>query len=112
MKAKRFLVGLTVVAVLMSFCAVYGATRATIQQGQATELPQWEYLVLSESPTFYVGARIDTPLHKPVLEEGQTVREAIYLQVHLDNLGKQGWELVAVVGAIGGDQEFVFKRRR
>lgn len=28
----------------------------------------------------------------------------------LDALGRQGWELISIVGQIGGDQQFVFKR--
>ena len=37
--------------------------------------------------------------------------EAIKLQNKLDVLGKYGWELVSIVGTIGGDQQFVLKRK-
>jgi hypothetical protein len=36
--------------------------------------------------------------------------EAISTQEQMDILGRFGWELVSIVGTIGGDQEFVFKR--
>jgi hypothetical protein len=38
--------------------------------------------------------------------------EGIDIQTKLDMLGRFGWNLVNTVGAIGGDQEYIFKRKR
>lgn len=40
-----------------------------------------------------------------------TAQEANEIQQSLDVLGRFGWEVITVVGAIGGDQQIVMKRR-
>lgn len=42
---------------------------------------------------------------------GASAQEANDVQRNLDILGRFGWELTTIVGAIGGDQQIVFKRR-
>ncbi len=86
-------VGLLILAVAV-FEAMNTKGQATNQTGSgATE--QWEYLALA-GPVSGL-----TPANKePVRKEpsGSFGREAISLEQHLDKLGANGWELVAVAG--------------
>ena len=79
---------------------------------------KWEYLVVSFGKTLY-----SDPVSSPELKEAGlskllfysqagiiTAQEAITTQRSLDTLGKFGWELISVVGSIGGDQQMMFKR--
>jgi hypothetical protein len=69
---------------------------------------KWEYIVVSYGKTEF-GAPQKTLAYRPVgLPNGQ---EAQDLQNNLDILGRFGWEAVAFVGAIGGDQQIVLKRK-
>lgn len=76
---------------------------------------QWEYLIISPGETYFTGER-DTGLdmRMKLLRYGggnfASVSEAMEAENTLDKLGSFGWELVAIVGTIGGDQQFVFKR--
>jgi len=79
---------------------------------------QWEYLVVSFGKIRFIDPT-DTPelktkgLSKLVSYSKLGVvsaSEALTTQFQMDTLGKFGWELVGVVGAIGGDQELLFKR--
>lgn len=84
----------------------------------AAEAREWEYLVVSYGQTSFIDPLMEleamgTTFSKIEMfgEIGITVPlEAIELQRNIDVLGKFGWELVAVVGAIGSDQQLVFKR--
>lgn len=85
---------------------------------QVAEVREWEYLVVSYGSTAFIDPLVEleargTTFSKIEMfgEIGITVPlEAVELQRNIDVLGKFGWELVAVVGAIGGDQQLVFKR--
>jgi len=44
-------------------------------------------------------------LYDDIGQEGKT------LQKNLDTLGQYGWELISIVGTIGGDQQLVLKRK-
>ena len=95
------------------------------QQDQTTPIPvaaqelQWEYLVVSFGKTYF-----STPSEEPEISATgfsklvgyaqlglDSAQEAPLTQKQMDSLGKFGWELVGIVGAIGGDQQLVFKRR-
>ncbi|MFX1679204.1 DUF4177 domain-containing protein [Mitsuaria sp. CC2] len=68
----------------------------------------WEYVVVSYGKTLF-GAPQKTLAYRTLgLPDGQ---EGSDLQKSLDILGRFGWELVSVVGAIGGDQQLILKRR-
>lgn len=67
---------------------------------------EWEYLVVTNGKVYFGD---------PIKQASGSVAfsdEANGTQSALDKLGKEGWELVTVVGVIGGDQEFVLKRRK
>lgn len=79
---------------------------------------QWEYLVISFGKTYFsspvdIDAKRDgrskLMIFGPV--GGVVAQEALDTQAQVDTLGRYGWELVGVLGAIGGDQQWVFKRR-
>lgn len=83
-------------------------TGQSVQNVSKTDEPKWEYLVVSFGKTVF-----DTPekmmAYKSIgIENGQ---ESIGLQSSLDILGRFGWELVSTIGAIGGDQQLVLKRK-
>ena len=85
----------------------------------ATPLKQWEYLVVSFGKTTF-----SNPISDPELKQGGlskilfysnagivSASEAVTVQQQMDTLGHFGWELINIVGAIGGDQQMVFKRQ-
>jgi hypothetical protein len=70
---------------------------------------QWEYLVVA-------GPSITnlTPTGNPRMRKEPNVpfaREAFVFEQHLDKLGANGWELVAISGPVS-DPSFYFKRRK
>lgn len=77
---------------------------------------QWEYLVISFGKTLFtniletgVSGASKAPFYSPLgITPGS---EAVETQTQMDTLGKFGWELVDIVGAIGGEQQMVFKRK-
>jgi len=84
---------------------------------QVTVNGQWEYLVVSFGKTYFTSpadgdAKVSGsskllmygPLGAVYAQEAQTT------QAQIDTLGRYGWELLNVLGAIGGDQQWVFKR--
>lgn len=100
--------------ILMLALALTGVGLAS---AQALDV-EWEYLSVSYGTTLFAD---------PVtsLEDGQASnskvlmlndlgidvpQEAATLQRNIDVLGRLGWELVSIVGGIGGDQQLVFKR--
>lgn len=75
------------------------------KSGKVTaEKQEWEYLVVSKGKVYFYDPTNKQPESKPFSSEATTTQSA------LDALGAEGWELVAVVGVIGGDQEFILKR--
>lgn len=79
---------------------------------------QWEYLVVSFGKTLFANPDRDPEAKQIGLSKLLTysqagvlsASEAMLTQKQMDSLGHYGWELVSVVGAIGGDQQMVFKR--
>lgn len=84
------------------------------QSAQTVSEPQWEYLVVSFGKTYFNTPTEKGPLSKVVSYSGLGLVlawEADTVQAQMDLLGRMGWELVGIVGTIGGDQQMVFKRR-
>lgn len=79
---------------------------------------EWEYLVVSYGTTYFDNPLPDSDADGATYSKvqlfsdiGVTIpNEAIALQRNVDVLGMFGWEMVTVVGSIGGDQQIVFKR--
>lgn len=69
----------------------------------------WEYLAVAGPSTTNL-----TPTGNPRMRKEPSVpfgREAFVLEQHLDKLGANGWELVAVAG-LPTDPVYYFKRRK
>lgn len=95
----------------------YGQT-PTANRSSAAKQPQFEYLVVSFGKVYFADpltdpdrkASGDSKLISFSREGIVIASEGISTQRSMDVLGKFGWELVGAVGAIGGDQEMLFKR--
>jgi hypothetical protein len=107
---------------MMAACLLAGSLPGSAQQKTATPptapIKPWEYLVISFGKTGFSSPVLDPELK----QTGQskilfysnagivTASEAVSVQRQMDSLGRFGWELVGVVGTIGGDQQMLFKR--
>jgi len=101
------------VAVLSLAVVLIAVVKTTGQEGaKVSENPtieQWEYLAVAGPSTTNL-----TPTGNPRMRKEPTVpfgREAFVLEQHLDKLGANGWELVAVAGP-PTDPAYYFKRRK
>jgi hypothetical protein len=77
--------------------------------GDRNAVEQWEYLAVAGPSTTNL-----TPTGNPRMRKEPNVpfgREAFVLEQHLDKLGANGWELVAVAGP-PTDPAYYFKRRK
>ena len=90
------------------------STKPTLQ---VTVNGQWEYLVVSFGKTYFTSAAdgdAKVSGSSKLLMYGPLgavyAQEAQVTQAQIDTLGRYGWELLNVLGAIGGDQQWVFKR--
>jgi hypothetical protein len=89
------------------------ATAQTAARPKISSSTQWEYLVISLGKVYFSNPVSDPDAKSSGLskllsfsEAGLiTAQEGLSTQKSMDSLGKFGWELVGVVGAIGGDQE-------
>lgn len=97
-------------AMSMSGCAnlpLFASTPAVSSTGpMPAAADEWEYLVVSNGRVYF---------GLPSKQASGSIAfrdEAVGTQTSLDQLGREGWELVTVVGLIGGDQEFILKRRK
>ena len=92
-----------VVLILLTMASRHGGTKAS----EAAE--QWEYLAVAGPSTTNL-----TPTNNPRMRKEPNAafgREAFVLEQHLDKLGANGWELVAVAGP-PTDPAYYFKRRK
>jgi len=78
---------------------------------------EWEYLVIGERASYFTSAEEEansTLRHKTSSEVSTEFtgrfKEAVGTQNRLDELGKLGWELISMSGAVGGDLIMTFKR--
>ena len=87
--------------------AVVKTTGQEENSGEGAAGEQWEYLALAgPSTTSFSGTT--TKRKEPNSSFG---REAFVLQQHLDRLGANGWELIAI-GGPPNDPAYYFKRRK
>ncbi|HWR35387.1 MAG TPA: hypothetical protein VN622_05900 [Clostridia bacterium] len=90
----------------------------SIPAGTPSSDKRWEYLVVSFDKTVFTD-----PTDSPEIKAGglsklvqysragvTSASEALSTENQMDLLGKFGWELVDILGAIGGDQQMVFRR--
>lgn len=94
------------------FAVLTGA--AVVPPRATTEDVKWEYLVASPGKLIFASPLDGTGATKLGGASAATLpilMESAWGQLALDSLGAAGWELVSVSGSIGGDQQFVLKRR-
>lgn len=70
---------------------------------------QYEYLVVSFGKTYFSELRSKTMAY---WDQGisKSAKGATDFEKDLDILGQHGWEVVSILGAIGGDQQVTLKR--
>ena len=114
MKESKVLKRVSYVAVVFCLAVVCMAVmKATGQEensgGDGAVIEQWEYLAVAGPSTTNL-----TPTGNPRMRKEPNVpfgREAFVLEQHLDKLGANGWELIAVAGP-PTDPAYYFKRRK
>lgn len=102
---------LAAVLVIAAACVVVVKTTGQdeARASNAAADQQWEYLAVAGPSTTNL-----TPTGNPRMRKEPNVpfaREAFVLEQHLDKLGANGWELVAVAGP-PTDPAYYFKRRK
>ena len=98
-----------VVVCLAVICVAVVKTTGQEESGDGTAVEQWEYLAVAGPSTTNL-----TPTGNPRMRKEPNVpfgREAFVLEQHLDKLGANGWELIAVAGP-PTDPAYYFKRRK
>ena len=108
-KIKNLIQRTSTLAILLVFAVMLvGFMKTKAQDGEvkaATE--EWEYLALAGPSTTNF-----TPTGNPRMRKEPNAgfgREAFVLEQHLDKLGANGWELIAVAGP-PTDLAYYFKR--
>ena len=100
---------LSLVFCLAVICVAAVKTTGQEENSGSDGVEQWEYLaVAGPSNTNF------TPTGTPRMRKEPNVpfgREAFVLEQHLDKLGANGWELIAVAGP-PTDPAYYFKRRK
>ena len=101
---------------VIAFCVAVSAIVVVKTMGQQEPnggdrivVEQWEYLAVAGPSTTNFS-----PTSTPRMRKEPNVpfgREAFVLEQHLDKLGANGWELVAVAGP-PTDPAYYFKRRK
>lgn len=103
----------TVLAVTLCLAAAFVVVKTAGQEetnvSSKAVNEQWEYLAVAGPSTSNLS-----PTGNPRMRKEPTApfgREAFVLEQHLDKLGANGWELVAVAGP-PTDPAYYFKRRK
>lgn len=89
----------------LSLILLSGCNPITAATSLVSSPDEWEYLVVSPGKVYFDPSTSTSKQHTVTDEASGT-------ELSFDILGKDGWELVTSLGAIGGDQEFVFKRKK
>ena len=97
---------LVIVAVV--FIGVKTTGQETSQRRKTVASEQWEYLAVAGPNTSDLTTDDPRRRKEPDVPFG---REAFVLEQHLDKLGANGWELVAVAGP-PTDPAYYFRRRK
>jgi hypothetical protein len=95
------------ILILILFSTLAGLNAQSKPSLTTTTEPKWEYLVATFGKTYFSSENKLLAYKNIGLMEGQ---EGVILQSNLDVLGRFGWEVVGIVGSIGGDQQIVLKR--
>ena len=106
-KRAPFVVAVCIAVVAVVVVKIMG--QEEVGRGDKSVVEQWEYLAVAGPSTTNFSATSSPRMRKePNAPFG---REAFVLEQHLDKLGANGWELVAVAGP-PTDPAYYFKRRK
>lgn len=100
---KRLIGALTVLLVAMSVAMTCFSFAAKGQVQPASDADDWEYLIVA-------GGRISISPGSPGQGKQKIFQEAVTVERNLDQLGKEGWMLVAVTGNQAEQPVFYLKR--
>jgi hypothetical protein len=114
MKESKVVKRVSYVAVVFCLAMIGMAVVKTTGQeeksgGDGATIEQWEYLAVAGPSSTNLS-----PTGNPRMRKEPNVpfgREAFVLEQHLDKLGANGWELIAVAGP-PTDPAYYFKRRK
>jgi hypothetical protein len=106
---RTSLIAIAICLALISIAVVKTTGQDETSGGERQAVEQWEYLAVAgpSSSNF-------TPTSSPRMRKEPNApfgREAFVLEQHLDKLGANGWELIAVAGP-PNDPAYYFKRRK
>jgi hypothetical protein len=112
MNMSRNLKRTSLIAIAICLALISVAVVKTTGQDETSKeaaVEQWEYLAVAGPSTSNFSPTSSPRMRKePNAPFG---REAFVLEQHLDKLGANGWELIAVAGP-PTDPAYYFKRRR
>ena len=95
-------------ALLIIVAVLVAVVKTTGQTDEKSPAEQWEYLAVAGASTTNFSPTGNPNMRKAPPGFG---REGFVLEQHLDKIGAQGWELVAVAGP-STDPVYYFKRRK
>ena len=102
-------VAITVCIAVIAIVVVKTMSQDEASRSDGNIVEQWEYLAVAGPSTSNLTATGNPRMRKePNASFG---REAFVLEQHLDKLGANGWELIAVAGP-PTDPAYYFKRRK
>ena len=106
--SRTFLLPSVLILLASAFLVVRTTGQETRPVSERVATEQWEYLAVAGPITGVTPADNSRQRKEP---NAQFNREAFALEQHLDKLGADGWELVAVAGP-PTDPAYYFKRRK
>lgn len=110
LKEMKNLKGMSVIGAVLALLLIVGINTTTGQEASPRSrvaVEEWEYLAVAGP----APASLSIDPHKRKEPNVPFGREAFALEQHLDKLGANGWELVAVAGP-PTDPAYYFKRRK
>ena len=108
-RKREAFVAIAVFVAIIATMVVKTAGQEESSRSDRSEVEQWEYLAVAGPSTSNLTATGNPRMRKePNASFG---REAFVLEQHLDKLGANGWELIAVAGP-PTDPAYYFKRRK
>jgi len=108
-RKRQPFVAIAVCVLAIAFVVVKTVGQPEGSRSDTTVVDQWEYLAVAGPSTANLTATGNPRMRKePNASFG---REAFVLEQHLDKLGANGWELIAVAGP-PTDPAYYFKRRK
>lgn len=109
MKKRVLQVGVVFCLAVICMAVVKTTGQEENSGGDGAAVEQWEYLAVAGPSTTNLTATGNPRMRKE--PNSSFGREAFVLEQHLDKLGANGWELIAVAGP-PTDPAYYFKRRK